>query len=760
MGNEPGSNAGHSKHKHKHKHKNKDKKDLTDFSLRRSTIVRQENVDENIIAEQIDYIFSYITTLSYYTHKFKASIDPTPPLISNLVKTSSLSSTPSSPEIIVTTKEIYQQNGTIKEIILLDKDIYVTCSDFKIDLWNFQKEKYPKPIDLKIPTIANKISPSNYYYCLTKLSHDLFGFVLKSDKTIVICHIEDGTKPYCFVLENEYDIVNMLYLGDWNLCTCSREGIISIWKIKRQECHRKMKDKKMQFTVNLMERISEQSILISDWKANKSFILDIETCVRKVAYDKCIKKVIKIGHDKCVLICNDCILTINTTTFETVRESEPNYSSQSFNQIKFIRPFDINNYIYFNQTDSTLYLANRFEKNKYQTFKCPSSLTDVIVVRFPKKEFVGSNVHPSIILVFSRSFIVLNHNMEVLSKYQEMNLYFDYMFKFNNELYFISKEDTKKNDNKGIFILQYNSGKVVIKNEYEECKFHKMKKSNYLIAYGINTLKLVNCTNGEVVQSNDSVMDDAKMLNISEIIYQGEQYLIVFVDNAFRLVNIDKFIKSDTKEANDDGDNDGDDNDDDNKSQSSSEKSFEEHFGDTIELEEGENIQQVIQYSDFKIALFVKEKIFTFDMESKALDDEDPIETNITYSNNGGMLDIKHLGNGIICFMYEDVMHYYDLINRKKVEKYNDIKDSCPYDKDDVFLFRKVQEGNKNAFAITQYNIKDEVINQNITVQEDVGEIWRNMEDDKMFYAFGKKYFYMFNYGDAKDEQDENENDN
>ena len=230
---------------------------------------------------------------------------------------------------MVTTKEIYQPNGTIKEIILLDKDIYVTCSDFKVELWNFQKDKNPKPFDLNIPTITRKISPSNYYYCLTKLSHNLFGFALKSDKTIVICHKEEGIKPLCFTLENKYDIVNMVYLSNWNLCTCSREGIISIWNIKLQECKRQMKDKKVQLTVNLMEGICEQCILISDWKANLSFILDISTCARKKLYNKCIKQVMRIGNGKCILICNDCNLTINTSTLETICETKTNFSSSN-----------------------------------------------------------------------------------------------------------------------------------------------------------------------------------------------------------------------------------------------------------------------------------------------------------------------------------------------------------------------------------------------------------------------------------------------
>ena len=338
--------------------------------------------------------------------------------------------------------------------------------------------------------------------------------------------------------------------------------------------------------------------------------------------------------------------------------------------------------------------------------------------------------------------------MEVQSKYQEQNLYFDYMFKFNKELYYTSKEDTKVNDNKGIFILQYDTGQVIIKNEYEECKFHKMKKYNYLVAYGINTLKLVNCANGKVEHNNNTVMDDAKMLNTSEITFQDEQYLIVFVDKAFRLVNIEKFINNDNGDKEKDNNNVNEDID-----QSLSENSFEDNFGDIIELEEGETIQQVIQYSDNKIALFVRKKIFTFDMENKVLDDEDPIETNVTYSNNEGVLDIKHLGNGIVCFMYKDVFYYYDLNNRKKVEKYEDVKEVCSYDKEDVFLFRKVQEG----FAITQYNIRDEIVKQNIIVQEDVGEIWRHMEDDKIVYAFGKKYFYLFNYNDVKEEQKESE---
>ena len=196
-----------------------------------------------------------------------------------------------------------------------------------------------------------------------------------------------------------------------------------------------------------------------------------------------------------------------------------------------------------------------------------------------------------------------------------------------------------------------------------------MKKYNYLVAYGINTLKLVNCANGKVEHNNDSVMNDTKMLNISEITYQDEQYLIVFVDNAFRLVNIEKFINSDIGDKEKDNDNVNED-----INQSLSENSFENNFGNIIELEEGETIQQVIQYSDNKIALFVRKKIFTFDMKNKALDDEDPIETNVTYSNNEGVLDIKHLGNGIVCFMYKDVFYYYNLNNRKKLRSMKMLK--------------------------------------------------------------------------------------
>ena len=369
MGNETPSNSKHNKN-----------------SLTASKILRDENVYENILSEQTHYIFSYITNLSYYTHKFKASIEQTPPTISNLIKTSS--SSPPHPEILITTKEIYEQNGTIKDIILLDKDIYITYSDFKVELWNFQKDKTPKPINLKIPTITSKISPSNYYYCLTKLSHDLFGFALKSDKTIIICHIEDGTKPYCFILENKYDIVNMVYLSNWKICTCSREGIISIWDVKIQECKRQMKDKKVQLTVNLMEGICEQCILVSDWKTNLSFILDISTSARKKSYDKCVKKVMRIGNEQCVLIFNDCILTINTNTFETVKKVATSISGQ----IKFIRTFDVNHYIYFNQVESTLYLTNRSSDTKVKSFKCSASLTNVLVIRFPNKEFTNSHV--------------------------------------------------------------------------------------------------------------------------------------------------------------------------------------------------------------------------------------------------------------------------------------------------------------------------------------------------------------------------------
>ena len=53
----------------------------------------------------------------------------------------------------------------------------------------------------------------------------------KSDKTIVICHIEDGTKPYCFVLENQYDIVNMIYLVV--VLSCSLKFILIVNKDRR-----------------------------------------------------------------------------------------------------------------------------------------------------------------------------------------------------------------------------------------------------------------------------------------------------------------------------------------------------------------------------------------------------------------------------------------------------------------------------------------------------------------------------------------------
>ena len=260
--------------------------------------VSKEILDQSFIHSQINYIFSYITTLSSVTSQKDYPLNEEELNDDERKKYHLLFdvTSNSSKKVNISTKEIYQQNDTIKDIILLSDNLYVTISDFRVEIWNFETEDSPRPIELLIPMISDRISTHNYFYCLTKLSKHNFAFALKNDKTIIVCNLDEKIRMHCFILDNKNEVIGMAPITEWKMVSVSREGIINIWDIQLQKSEKIMKDKRKKVTISFMEKLSDKLILLSDWHTPMTLICDIAKNAMVKTFNTDVREVIKLSE--------------------------------------------------------------------------------------------------------------------------------------------------------------------------------------------------------------------------------------------------------------------------------------------------------------------------------------------------------------------------------------------------------------------------------------------------------------------------------
>ena len=687
----------------------------------------KEVLEQSFLHSQINYIFSYITTLSSSTsqkdfplneeelnddqrRKYHLMYDVT---------------TNSTKKVNIASKEIYKQNDTIKDIILLSDNLYITISDFRVEIWNFETEDTPKPIDLLIPMISNRISTHNYFYCLTKLSKQNFAFALKNDKTIIVCNLDSKMKVHCFLLDNKNEVIGMAPLSEWKMVTVSREGIINIWDISLQKSEKVMKDKKKKLTISFMEKLSDKLILLSDWHSPITLICDIQKNAMVKTFNTDVREVIKLSEIQYLFIGKNIYLQYDLGIGEIVGEIKNINDDINNKETKFYCGLTVDRYLFFCQANEKIYLKNVFatEENTIKALTFPASLNKIRVIKNLDED---DSINPVVILFFSRKFIVLDYNLLVSGKYQETNLYFDYMFSYQNKIYYFTKEDRKINDNKGIFLMSYPEGKVISKKDYEESRFYKLKGNNLMAICCSDCIRIMSCDTNEEIETYENIFPMNSPQDYAEryLCELKDNKLLAYSKNMYRIINIGKESKEEEESK-------------------SSDDSEEENIGNYSNLYkiEGEDneIKQCFQYSDNKVAIFRDNYISILNLENYNIEGE--IKTDKKFEQYE-KLDINILGDEIIGYFNKNEFEMWDLKEKTKHTKFEELESRMK--REEINILRPCQN-NKSYFAVTNYSIRNNRENISILVKDNLKDKWGAIDSNKI-YAFGEKNFYIFTF--------------
>lgn len=697
--------------------------------------IGKEVLEKSFLHEQINYIFGYVTTLSQYTSKNMYPLDESTMSTSEKKKYNSryTITTTTPKKIEITTKEIYQQNDTIKDILLLSDDLYVTITDYRVDIWNFANEESPKPIDLLIPMITKRITSHNYFYCLTKLSDRIFSFVLKNDQTIVVCYLDQDIKAHCFLLESKNEVVGMASIGDWKLVTVSREGIINLWNIKIQKSEKVMKDKTKQLTISFMHKLSESLILLSDWHSPLTLICDITKNAMVKTFSTDVREVIKLSKIQYLFIGKNMYIQYDIQLGETLNTIQNINEDVVGKETKFYSSLTTEKYLFFCQANEKVYLKKVFstEENTVKTLSFPPSLSKIRVIQCVDGEEEGIN--PVVIFFFSRKFIVLDSNLLISGQYQEQNLYFNYMFSYADKIYYFTKEERKINDNKGISLLSYPQGKVLNKMEYEDSRFYKLKITDLMAICGID-LRIISCVTYDEIAVFENVIPkiDQKEEQVNYLYELKQSKIIVYAKNLFKIIDLSSFVdNADEKEEK---------NDDDEPILSESDKSTTSKESELFKVDT--EIKQIYQFSDTKIAIFRDNFISIFNLES--LEFEKDVQINKVFGKYE-QLDIILVGNDIIGFFNKDVFEMWDLNISAKYTKFEEIEKKLKREEINILRTNQEADGKNNYFAVTNYNIRNNKVNISVLVKDVLQDKWGYINNNSI-YAFAEKNFYIFDF--------------
>lgn len=697
--------------------------------------IGKEVLEKSYLHEQINYIFGYATTLSEYTTKNIYPLDES--LMSTSEKKKYYSSytitKTTQKKIEITTKEIYQQNDTIKDILLLSDDLYVTITDYRVEIWNFANEESPKPVDLLIPMITKKISSHNYFYCLTKLSDRMFSFVLKTDQTIVVCYLDQDIKAHCFLLESKNEVVGMAPIDDWKMVTVSREAIINLWNIKIQKCEKVMKDKTKQLTISFMHKLSESLVLLSDWHSPLTLICDITKNTMVKTFPTDVREVIKLSKIQYLFIGKNMYIQYDIQLGEKLNTIQNINDDVVGKETKFYSSLTVDKYLFFCQANEKVYLKKVFstEENTVKTLSFPPSLTKIRVIQSTDAEEEG--VNPVVIFFFSRKYIILDSNLLISGQYQEQNLYFNYMFSYADKIYYLTKEERKINDNKGISLLSYPDGKVLNKMEFEDSRFYKLKITDLMAICGID-LRIISCVTYDEIAIFENVIPkmDQKEEQVNYLYELKESKVIVYAKTLFKIIDLSSFVG--------DEDNDKKENNDDEPILSESDKSTTSKESELFKV--GTEIKQIYQFSDTKIAIFRDNIISIFNLESFEFEKE--VEIDKTFCKNE-QLDITLVGNEIIGFFNKDIFEMWELNTPAKYTKFEEIEKKLKREEINVLRANQEADGNNNYFAVTNYNIRNNKVNISVLVKDVLQDKWGYINNHTI-YAFAEKNFYIFDF--------------